>query len=61
MRTSENAEEENFARAPVLGCKNSLVVARLRVASACYITVQRTLLDRRVSTLKGLRLAAEGC
>jgi hypothetical protein len=53
--------EAKFGLAPVQWAKFSPVVAALRVAIACYITLQRTLLDRRIRRPKASRHAAIGC
>src|SRR5919112_4579409 len=49
------------ARLRSVSVENSRVVGPLRVATACYNRVQRTLLSLRVSAPKGLRHAFVGC
>jgi hypothetical protein len=59
-RTSQNAVKAKFGRAPVRWARNSRVEAPLRVATACYIMVKRSLLGCGVSTPKRCCHAALG-
>jgi hypothetical protein len=53
--------QRGLARLRSVLAENSRVVAPLRVATTCYIKVQRTLLSCRVSGPKGSRDAALEC
>src|SRR5215217_8339603 len=58
QRTSQNAVNAKFGRAPVLWARNSRVVGALRVATPCYTTEQRTLPSGGVRTPERRRHAA---
>src|SRR5215213_3005789 len=59
VRTSWNAVRAKSGREPVLECRISRVVAMLRLATSCYISVQRTVLIAVVSAVDPLARRSE--